>query len=142
MLKSRVQEATSLHKRGYNCAQAVACTYCGLLNMSEEAFGAGIAASGATCGAVCGLLMLAGLKNSNGNPNDRSGRGSTIKLGQQLMTRFKEWNGSTVCRELKGIESGKVLRSCQGCIADAARLAEEMLFDGVFEPYALRTEEE
>lgn len=69
MLKSRVQEATALHKRGYNCAQAVACTYCGLLNMSEadalralEAFGAGIAASGATCGALCGLLILAGHK--------------------------------------------------------------------------------
>ena len=149
MLKSRVQDAISRHRRGYNCAQAVVCTYCGLLNMNEtdalramEAFGTGIAGSGSTCGAVCGLLMLAGLKNSNGDPNDRSGRGSTLKLGQQLMARFKEWNGSTVCRELKGIETGKVLRCCPGCIADAARLAEEVLFEGIFEPYAPRTEEE
>ena len=149
MLKSRVHEANLRHQRGYNCAQSVVCTYCGLLNMSEadalramKAFAGGIAGSGSTCGALCGLLMLAGLKNSNGDVNDRSGRGSTVQLGRQLLTRFKEWNGSDVCRELKGLETGKVLRKCPGCIADAARLAEEVLFEGIFEPYAPRTEEE
>ena len=60
MIKSRVQQAVDRQaKHGYNCAQAVACTYCDLLGMDEptalralEAFAGGIASSGSTCGAV------------------------------------------------------------------------------------------
>lgn len=42
---------------------------------------------------------------------------------------FREKNGSTVCKELKGIESGKVLRSCPGCIEDMVRIAVKALFN-------------
>ena len=72
MIQSRVQQAVDRRaKHGYNCAQAVACTYCDLLGMDEptalralEAFAGGIAASGSTCGAVCGLMVLTGLKTA------------------------------------------------------------------------------
>ena len=149
MLKSRVNDADLRHRRGFNCAQAVACTYCDLLGVNEvtalrglEAFGAGIAASGSTCGAVCGLLFLAGLKNSSGDLQNRTSKGATVRLGTQLLQQFESWNGSALCRELKGLATGKVLRSCSGCIKDAARLAEDVLFAGQFEPYTPRTEEE
>ena len=32
-----------------------------------------------------------------------------------------------ICRELKGVETGKVLCSCPQCIADAVALTEEYL---------------
>ena len=74
MKKSRVKEAQNKHKQGYNCAQAVACTYCDLLGMDEktafravEAYGLGIAKRYETCGSICAMMMLAGLKNSDGN---------------------------------------------------------------------------
>ena len=34
---------------------------------------------------------------------------------------------TTICRELKGMDTGKVLRSCPGCIEDAANILSEKL---------------
>ena len=46
------------------------------------------------------------------------------------MRRFEEKNGSVFCRELKGKDTGVVLRSCAGCIEDAAEIAEDILKTG------------
>lgn len=69
MERSKVWEAAQKHKDGYNCCQAVVCTYCERLGMDEktafraaEAYGLGIAGMFQTCGSVCGMMMLAGLK--------------------------------------------------------------------------------
>ena len=35
-MESRVQQAAQRHSRGYNCAQAVACTYCDLFGVDEQ----------------------------------------------------------------------------------------------------------
>ena len=32
-----------------------------------------------------------------------------------------------MCRELKGVETGQVLRTCRGCVEDAAEILEEIL---------------
>ena len=32
-----------------------------------------------------------------------------------------------LCKELKGVETGKVLRSCPGCIEDGVELVQEVL---------------
>ena len=49
--------------QGYNCAQAVACTYCDLVGVSEEeafrsteAFGLGMGGMLGTCGALSGAV--------------------------------------------------------------------------------------
>ena len=70
------------------------------------------------------------------------GSGTSIQEVNQLLKQFENWNGSSLCRELKGISTGRVLRSCSGCIADCARLAEEFLFAGQFEPYSPRHDKE
>ena len=69
--KSRVELAAKRHAGGYNCCQAVVCTYCDLLGMDEvtafrasEGFGLGIAGMQETCGSVCAMVFLAGLRNS------------------------------------------------------------------------------
>ena len=48
-MENRVEKTIERHKKGYNCAQAVVCTYCDLLNAEEqdafrmsEGFGAGM----------------------------------------------------------------------------------------------------
>lgn len=73
-MESRVQKAIENHNKGYNCAQAIVCTYCDLFGMNEEdafklseAFGAGMGNMNGPCGAVSGLYMLAGLKKSSGS---------------------------------------------------------------------------
>ena len=35
-MESRVQKTLENHKKGYNCAQAVACAYCDLVGMDEQ----------------------------------------------------------------------------------------------------------
>ena len=46
MERSKVWEAAQRHKDGYNCCQAVVCTYCDRLGMDEQtAFRASAAAS-------------------------------------------------------------------------------------------------
>lgn len=70
-MESRVEKAAERKMCGYNCAQAVACTYCDLAGIDEETarnltqgFAAGIGGSmEATCGAVIGAVNVLGLIN-------------------------------------------------------------------------------
>ena len=55
-------------------------------------------------------------------------KGKTYQISKQLVEAFQKKNGSLVCKELKGVETGCPLRSCNDCIADAAELAEQILF--------------
>ena len=133
MKKSRVENADNLHNSGMNCAQAVVCNYCDLFGVDKkvafqmaEAFGAGMGSMEYTCGAVSGLLMLWGLKNSSGSTENLT-KASTYKLAKELINKFKEKNGSVICAELKGLKTGKVLRPCAGCIADACEIFEELI---------------
>lgn len=135
-MESRTMEAKARHDRGFNCCQAVACTYCDLFGMDEEtafkaceAFGAGMGGMEGTCGAVSGAVFLAGLKNSCGDLEKPVSKGKTYQFSRAITAKFREKNGSLVCRDLKGIETGTPLRSCEGCILDAAALVEELLLD-------------
>lgn len=128
-MKTRIDETIKKHDKGYNCAQAVACTYSDLVGMDEEtifrlteALGAGMGNMEGTCGAVSGACILAGLKNSTGNLDIPNSKGQTYKLSREILNEFKEQNGSVVCKDLKGTETGKVLRPCEECIKDAARI--------------------
>ena len=132
-MESCVQKAIDLHHKGYNCAQAVVCAYCDLFGLDEEtgyraseAFGFGMGQM-EVCGALAGACILAGLKNSGGLQAVGKTKAETYKLDRQLAAAFREKNQSVLCRELKGVESGKVLRSCDGCVEDGARLVETYL---------------
>ena len=35
-MESRVEQAVALHQKGYNCAQAIICTYCDLFGVDEQ----------------------------------------------------------------------------------------------------------
>ena len=57
-MDTRVEKTIERHKKGYNCAQAVACTYCDLVGVDEEtmfkmteALGLGMGCMDGTCGA-------------------------------------------------------------------------------------------
>lgn len=135
MQQSRIEMALEKHKIGYNCCQAIVCTYCDLVGIAEqeafrmtEALGLGMAGMMETCGAVSALIVLAGAKNSDGNLQQPSTKKQSYALGKCLAEKFCEKNSSTLCRELKG----KQLRSCDGCIADGAEIAEKYLFSEYF----------
>lgn len=126
-MDSRSELAAERKRSGkYNCAQSVACTYVDIAGVDEHvleaaasSFGTGMGTMEGTCGAIIGAGIIAGLKI-----NDRNKSRAVMK---NIMTRFKQRNHSTVCRELKGIDTGCPLRDCNGCVADAAAIMEEEL---------------
>ena len=134
-MKTRVEDTIIRHNKGYNCAQAVACTYCDMVGIDEETMfkmteglGLGMGGMEGTCGAVTGACILAGMKRSSGNLEEPNSKAESYKLSREIVKQFEEQNQSVVCKTLKGIETGKVLRSCQDCIKDAATIAEQVLF--------------
>lgn len=134
-LEQRIQKAMALHEAGANCAQAVACAFSDRTDVEEETifrmaegFGLGMGGMDATCGAVSGAVMLAGLKNSGGMA--RRTKADTYRLSRQITAAFAARNGALVCRALKGVDTGKPLRSCADCIRDGCLLADQIVFGG------------
>ena len=126
--------AIALHDKKYNCVQSVACAFAEDLNIDPqilfkllEGFGLGMGCTQGTCGAISGAIVLLGLKNSDGNLESPATKALTYQLSKELLLKFQEKNGATICRDLKGIDTGNVLRSCPGCIEDAVELIEEIL---------------
>lgn len=126
--------AIALHDKKYNCCQAVACAFCEEIGMDEatlfrigEGFGLGMGCMEGTCGALSGAIMLAGLKNSDGNIDAPATKAETYKLSKELLQKFAEKTGSTVCKELKGVETGQMLCSCPDCIRIGVEVAQEVL---------------
>ena len=134
-MNSRVEQTIERHDRGYNCAQAVACTYCDLVGVDEEtmfrmteALGLGMGGMEGTCGAVSGACVLAGMVKSSGNLESPNSKAQSYKLSREIVNEFLEKNRSVVCKEIKGVETGTPITPCAECIRDAARIAEQILF--------------
>lgn len=128
----RVEQALNYRKKGYTCSQAVACVFCDKTDMDEgtlfrimEGFGCGGSDFYGTCGAVSGMAALVGLLESSGNLSKPDSKQKTYGKLRNMNAKFREKNGSTICRELKGIGTGEALRSCNGCIEDVVRIIEE-----------------
>lgn len=101
-----------LFKQGYNCSQAVFAVFCEDIGMDFEtalkissSFGGGMGRLREVCGAVSGMLMVAGMKYGYTDPKDKSLKSEHYKLVQLLARQFNEKNGSIICRELLGISA-------------------------------------
>ncbi|HVI42943.1 MAG TPA: C-GCAxxG-C-C family protein, partial [Anaerovoracaceae bacterium] len=119
-----------------NCAQCVVCAYCDVVGLDEktmfrvaEGFGAGMGDFQGTCGALTGAFMLTGLTTDGTGIDGPKTKQETYRKVKELAKNFQDMNSSVICRELKGMTGGAVLRSCDGCIEDGVRIAGEMLMD-------------
>ncbi len=132
-MNERVKKAFENRKKGYNCCQAVVCAYSDIFDVDEETvfkvaegFGSGFGGMQGICGAISGAVIIAGLKNSAGTKNTKT-KINTYKISKEVIEKFQNKNSSVICKELKGIETKKVLRSCEGCIEDAVKLIDEIV---------------
>lgn len=112
-MESRIEKAVSLFKQGYNCAQSVFGAYADLFGMDEEMsfklsmpFGGGMGGMREVCGAVCSMFMVVGLAKGTATPNDKDGRKVCYELVQKLADKFRQENGSIICKELLGLIQG------------------------------------
>lgn len=147
-MEERIEKAVSLFKEGYNCSQAVVAAYADLYGFTREqalkisaSFGGGIGRMRKTCGAACGLFILAGLESGCTIGKDREGKEANYKLVQKLADEFTQRNGSITCAELLGLDKSAPTpttpeartneyykkRPCVKMVEEAARIWSEYL---------------
>nr|MBP7472876.1 C_GCAxxG_C_C family protein [Prevotella sp.] len=117
-MKDRINQAVENFLSGYNCSQSVFLAFADLYNIDKEtalhmsaSFGAGIGRMRMTCGAACGMFMLAGFEKAAMKGEDKAAKSANYKLVQELAHRFKEENGSLICAELLGLGKNPTITS-------------------------------
>ena len=136
-------------RRGYNCAQAVACAFSEELGMPEAqvarlvcSFGGGMGKLREVCGAVSGALFVLGALQGYGDPAATDEKAAHYARVQEFARRFREAHETIICRELlRGIALQKEhtaepearteeyyrVRPCARFVATAARILGDML---------------
>ena len=107
-MSEKSERAKELFKSGFNCSQSVFGVFCEELGLDfdtamkiSSSFGGGMGRMREVCGTVSGMFMAAGLAFSTKN-----NKAKQYEIVQELARRFKEKNGSIICRELlQGIEN-------------------------------------
>ena len=110
-IEKRVERAKELFHQGFNCSQAVFAACADIYGIEDEAlalrlaasFGGGIGRMRQTCGAACGMFLLAGLESGSAIEGDAEGKKQNYALVQDLAAKFQAENGSLICSELLGI---------------------------------------
>lgn len=98
---------------GYNCTQALVLAYADLFDMDQEmllrissSFGGGMGRLREVCGTVSGMFLVAGLLYGYDDPKAFEEKAEHYGRIQELAGRFREYQGSIVCREILGLDKG------------------------------------
>ena len=101
------QRALENFMKGYNCAQSVVVAFCDVTGMTADfaarlssSFGGGMGRIREVCGAVSGMLLVAGLLYGYDIPGDEVSKRAHYHLVQELAGKFREREQSIVCREI------------------------------------------
>lgn len=110
ILEERVQRAVDFFMQGFGCAQSVAAAFADLYGFTPEqaklvgaGFGGGVGRLRMMCGAVSGMVILAGMDSGQTDGANRQGKADCYKLTQDLVEAFRKENGSVICAELLGL---------------------------------------
>ena len=103
----RAERAGMLFLQGYNCSQAVACAFSDVMGLDIDttarlasSFGGGLARLREVCGTVSGAALVLGMVKGYADPGDYGAKKAHYALVQEFARRFREANGSIICREL------------------------------------------
>lgn len=139
-LEERVQAARDNFKtHGYNCCQSVLLAYADVIGIDPQTaavlasgFGGGMGRLREVCGSVSAMFMIAGFISPAADPSIKSDRTANYALVQELAGKFREKNGSIVCKELLGLvpkstvgKTGIGLPVCQKADGSPAGIVQE-----------------
>ena len=144
---SRGERAKQLFSEGYNCCQAVVGAFADCVDMEFDALmklassmGGGMGRLREVCGAVTGVFLVAGLLRGYSDPKATTEKAEHYRFIQSLAEAFREENGSIICRELLGEQTGGIThvpekrtnayyqkRPCGELCRDAADILEKAL---------------
>ena len=134
-------------RSGYNCAQSVVLAFFDVTGLDDKtaamltsSFGGGLGRMREVCGAVSGAAMVLGLVKGYADPEDREAKKAHYARVQEFARRFKDQNGSIICRELlAGVQTSEggvpeartdayyQKRPCAELCRRAAEILEKML---------------
>ena len=127
-------QAVEYHGMKYSCAQSVACATCHLAGLDAdeayrlmEGFGAGMGGFDQVCGAVSGGVLVLGYANSDGR-EARTTKPETHRIAHEFVQEFAAaHDGCTQCADLRPADPASRRATCDGYIAEAARLVASRL---------------
>ncbi len=133
-------------KQGYNCSQSVVLTFIDEIGLDKEkalmissSFGGGMGRQREVCGAVSGMLIVLGAIKGYYKVDNHTEKAEYYALIQNLCNKFKEINGSIICRELLGLSAPSnptpekrtdayyKKRPCASLVGDAVEILENYL---------------
>lgn len=110
---TKTERALELFANNFNCSQAVLTAFAPDFGLDEKlalmlgtSFGGG-ARNGEMCGAVSGALLVLGLKYGHYDAADNEQKSRAYAIAVEYTKRYKEANGSIVCRDLLGYDLTK-----------------------------------
>lgn len=108
---TKKEKAEALFKEGYNCAQSVVGAFAEEIGADEKilmslasSFGGGMGRLREVCGTVTGAFIVLGAMFGYDDPKATTKKAEHYKRVQDFANRFREVNGSYICRELLGLE--------------------------------------
>lgn len=136
------ERAEALFRNGYNCSQAVFCTFAEDLGLTQEqasrisiGLGGGVGRMREICGAISGAAMLVGLARPD---YDKAKVYETVR---EITTEFQKKHNSVICKDLLGLKEVNldekpeprtpefyIKRPCLKIICDAVSAIEKVLF--------------
>ena len=136
-----IQMAQDRFSQGFSCSQSVFSAYASQFGLDNEIalklaspFGGGVAHQGNLCGAVTGALLTLGMARGHISKDKKE---DTYRLAEEFLRRFRERNGTILCRDLIGYDIStpeglqtardqKVFKTiCPGLVKDAVELLGE-----------------
>ncbi len=107
---SRADRAKEYFSSGYNCAQSVFLAFSDLYGIDQETaakltigLGGGVGRLREVCGAVSAAVLLIGLEQGTADTTDDTTKAALYEEVQRFAARFKEEEGSIICRDLLGL---------------------------------------
>ncbi len=116
-MEERIQKAVDYFMQGYNCCESVVMAFADIYGMDARTaqmvsagFGGGVGRMRMMCGAVSGMVILAGLHCGQTEPTSREGKAECYKAVRELVEEFKRANGSVTCAELLAMNGCKAAK--------------------------------
>jgi len=107
---TRVEKGEKSFLEGYNCSQSVVLAFIDDIKIDRDlacklssSFGGGIGRMREVCGVVSGMAFVLGFYFGTTEGKDAQGKMELYKKVQEVANKFKEINGSIICKELLGV---------------------------------------
>lgn len=112
---TRAEEARKNFENGYNCTQAVVLAFADMIGIDKNlllktvsSFGGGMARLREVCGSVSGMFFVIGALYGYSNPENQEQKKQHYERIQKLAKKFRDENGSIVCRDLLGLKNMQI----------------------------------